>query len=97
VGTKKIVIIIYCKSIIINKAIMTSPTSFMELIGEEYFKEDVSLESLTQDLKNMDTSFAENKTMWTRNHSITYRKTQQKINTLKKEDKVMPETTHKLG
>jgi len=76
---------------------MTSPTSFMELIGEEYFKEDVSLESLTQDLKNMDTSFAENKTMWTRNHSITYRKTQQKINTLKKEDKVMPETTHKLG
>jgi hypothetical protein len=76
---------------------MSSPTSFMELIGEEYFKEDVSLESLTQDLKNMDTSFAKNKTLWTRNHSITYRKTQQKINTLKKGDKVMPETTHKLG
>ena len=78
---------------------MTSPTSFMELIGEEYFKEDTTVDDLTKYIKNMDTSFAENKTMWTRNHSITYRKTQQKIKRLKKEDKVisMPESTHNLG
>ena len=76
---------------------MSSPTSFMELIGEEYFKEDTTIDDLTNYIKNMDTSFAKNKTMWTRNHSITYRKTQEKINTLKKEDKVMPESTHKFG
>ncbi len=76
---------------------MTSPTSFMEIIGEEYFKEDTTIDDLTNYVKNMETSFAENKTMWTRNHSISYRKTQEKINTLKNKDKVMPESTHKLG
>ena len=64
---------------------MTTMTSFMELIGEEYFKENSSLDELTENLKNMDTNFAENKTPWTRNHSATYRKMQQKIKKLSKE------------
>tara|TARA_Y100000389_G_scaffold162764_1_gene165672 strand:+ start:256 stop:462 length:207 start_codon:yes stop_codon:yes gene_type:complete len=59
-------------------------TSFMELIGEEYFKDNLSLDKLTENLKNMDTNFAENKTPWTRNHSATYRKMQKKINKLSK-------------
>lgn len=76
---------------------MSSPTSFIEMIGEEYFKEDTTVDDLTNYIKNMETNFAENKTIWTRNHSITYRKTQEIINTLKREDKVMPKTTHILG
>ena len=63
---------------------MTTTTSFMELIGEEYFKENSSLDELTENLKNMDTNFAENKTSWTRNHSATYRKMQKQINKLSK-------------
>ena len=37
---------------------MTTTTSFMDMIGEEYFKEDACLKELTQNLKNMDTNFA---------------------------------------
>ena len=63
---------------------MSTTTSFMDMIGEEYFKEDATLNDLTQNLKKMDINFAKDNTTWTRNHSNTYRKIKKKINKLSK-------------
>lgn len=61
---------------------METPYSLIDIIGQEYFDKNATIDSLTENLKTMDINFANNKTKWSRKHSKNYRKIQSKITNL---------------